>query len=114
MTRDPIADPEVLADLRHRADSERDRSRTGEPMFGIVEHWPCDGCGAMVGVGQLALDTRDALNRELERRRQQPLPKRAKCDACKRREDEERAARLRPHEQTEMAAMGQPTTRRHP
>jgi hypothetical protein len=88
--RDFATDPEVAADLDRRARSERDKSRTGSPMFGIVEHWPCDGCGAMVGVGQLALDTRDALNRELARRGEHPIPKRAKCDACAAR-DRERA-----------------------
>jgi len=98
-----ITDPEVLADLRRRSDSERDRTRTREPMFGIVEHWPCADCGEMVGVGQLALDVRDTMNRELERRRQPLIPKRALCDECKRREDEAKAAQRRPHRQTEIA-----------
>lgn len=104
MTRDPITDPEALADLRRRSDSEHDRTRTREPAFGIVEQWPCADCGAMVGVGQLALDVRDSLNRELERRRQPPIPKRALCDECKRASEEARAAARRPHEQTQIAS----------
>ena len=50
-----ITDPEILADLRRRNESERDRTRVGAPAIGIVEHWPCADCTAMVGVGQLAI-----------------------------------------------------------
>lgn len=84
MTRDQTTDPEILADLRHREASERDHTRTCEPAHGIVEHWPCVQCHAMVGVGQLALDVREVCNRQLQRTGQALIPKRAMCDACKR------------------------------
>lgn len=106
---DEITDPEVLADLRKRDASERDRGRTrplnwSPPVF--VEHWPCKGCSAMVGMTRDALDIHTMFNRQLAARRDQPLPKRGLCDECKRRDEdlermqaEAKAAAARPHEQ---------------
>lgn len=105
MTRDPITDPEVLADLRRRSESERDTTRTRPGAWTppvIVEHWPCKGCNAMVGMTRDALDLHAMFNRQLERRRESPLPRRALCPDCKRRDEELVAAQRRPHEQTEM------------
>lgn len=105
MTRDPITDPEILADLRRRADSERDTTRArpvGWTSPAIVEHWPCSGCAAMVGMTRDAIDLHAMFNAQLERRRDKPLPKRGQCEACKRAEEERLAAQRRPHEQTEM------------
>lgn len=105
MTRDPITDPEVLADLRRRADSERDRTRTRPTAFApapIVEQWPCSGCAAMVGMTRDAIELHAMFNAQLERRRDKPLPKRGQCADCKRAEDERIAEQRRPHEQTEM------------
>ena len=87
MTRDPITDPEVLADLSRRSDSERDQSRTrplGWTSPAIVEHWPCAGCGVMVGMTRDAIDLHAMFNRQLGRRRDQPLPKRSQCPDCRR------------------------------
>lgn len=103
--RIPGLDPEVLADLRAREASERDRTRTrpdGWVAPAIVEHWPCRGCGALVGMTRDAIDLHAVFNRELVRRREQPLTKRGLCPDCKRKDDELAAAQRRPHEQTEM------------
>ena len=85
MTRAPITDPEILADLRRRNDSERDQSRTrplGWTAPAIVEHWPCASCNAMVGMTRDAIDLRAMYNRVLARRRDRPLEKRALCSSC--------------------------------
>lgn len=91
MTRLPGLDPEVLADLRAREASEGDRDRSRETALAFgdptpVEHWPCRGCPAMVGMTRDALELHDMFNRQLWRRRQPQLPKRGLCDACRKRE----------------------------
>ncbi len=105
--RHPGLSPEELADLRKREASERDTTRTrnterafGEPT--IVEHWPCGGCGAMVGMTRDAIDLHAIFNRELVKRREQPLSKRSQCTACKQRDEKLESARRQPHEQREM------------
>jgi hypothetical protein len=112
MARLPGLDPEVLADLRLREQSERDPSRSRvdptawtEPA--IVEHWPCrGGCGTMVGVTREAIDALASSNAMLARRREAPIAKTKVvwCPPCKRRDDElaamQREAR-RPMRQTE-------------
>ncbi len=144
----PELDPEVLADLRARDASERDRSRVspvlcecghhvrdhhattgvcmhptgddycrceqfaraGGPSWSppvIAERWPCSGCGALVDVTAEAIELHATFNRQLAKRGERPLAKRIPCGDCKRREDEERAARMRPHEQTELAAVNE-------
>lgn len=108
MTRDPITDPEVLADLRRRNESERDTTRTRPGAWtrpAIVEHWPCKGCGVMVGMTRDAIELHAMFNRQLERRRESPLSERALCPDCKRRDEELVAAQRRPHEQTEMPGL---------
>lgn len=114
MTRYPgyteeITDPEVLADLQLRDASERDRGRTrplgwSPPVF--VEHWPCKGCGALVGMTKESLDVHAMFNRQLASKRESPLPKRGCCDDCKTRDEDlarmqadAAAAARRPHEQ---------------
>jgi hypothetical protein len=113
---DANLDPEVLADLRLRDSSD------APPVF--VEHWPCKGCGVMVGITREVLDTHAMFNRQLVKRRESPLPKRAQCDDCKRRdqdmarmEREAKEAARRPHEQREMPLgnpLDNPNRRRHP
>lgn len=121
-------DPEVLADLRLRERTARERKDrrgpdgldVGQDPDGLspaiaalyeispdpdVEHWPCrGGCGRMVGVPQAGVDGLAQSNRQLAARRDRPIGKHEVmwCPDCKRREDEERAARLRPHEQSEL------------
>lgn len=65
-------DPEILADLKLRASSERDTDRTrgmaapfGEPK--IVEEWPCrsPACVSVIGVTQEALDRLAVFNRRI-------------------------------------------------
>jgi hypothetical protein len=120
---DANLDPEVHADLRLRDSSEGDRTRTrtvayAPPVF--VEHWPCKGCSVMVGITREVLDTHAMFNRQLVKRRESPLPKRAQCDDCKRRDEdmarmerEAKEAARRPHEQREMP-LDNPNRRRHP
>ena len=129
MTRDPITDPEVLADLRLRDRTSRERAdrrtapglNAGQDLDGlspelaalydgapdpIVEHWPCRGrCGRMVGVPKVALERLEDANRMLPRR-ERPIGKHEVmwCPDCKRADDEARAAQRRPHEQTEIAS----------
>lgn len=92
MTRFPD-DPEVLADLRRReaSDGDRGRSRNDPGAWrppAVVEQWPCGGCGQLVGMTRDAIDTWAMFNRQLQARRDRPLPKRGQCPACKRRDDE--------------------------
>lgn len=107
MTRLPGLDPEVLADLRAReaSESDRDRSRETAQPFGDslpVEHWPCRGCGTLVGIPQAALDAHAAMDRLARKRDGRPLAKTIPCEACKRKDDELIAAQRRPHEQTKI------------
>jgi hypothetical protein len=96
MTRPFDTDPEVLADLRHREASERDRSRSrNDPAAwtppAIVEHWPCrTGCGAMVGVSQDAVDSRNMFNDRLARRREPAIQRNevVRCGACTKRDED--------------------------
>lgn len=96
-----------LTDEQLREATERDMTRT-RPRPGawtppvIVEHWPCKGCSVLVGMTKDAIDLHAMFNRQLERRREPPLTKRALCPDCKRRDEELVAAQRRPHEQTEM------------
>lgn len=114
MTRDPIADPEVIADLRRRDASDRDRSRSrNDPTAwvapAIVERWPCTGCSALVDMTRDAIELHAMFNRQLERRGERALAKRIPCPDCKRRDEElvkaqqeSERARRRPQEQTEL------------
>lgn len=110
MTRLPGLDPEVLADLRAREASENDRDRMRETALAFgdpapIEHWPCRGCGAMVGIPQAALDAHAALDRLARKRDGRPLARTIPCDACKRKDDELVAAQRRPHEQRTIAGL---------
>lgn len=128
MTREPITDPEVLADLQLRERTARERHDrrgpdgldVGQDPDGLspalaalydgapdpdVEHWPCrGGCGRMVGVTQVAVERLAMSNQLLATKRERPIAKHEVmwCPDCKRLDDEERAAARRPHEQTEM------------
>jgi hypothetical protein len=77
--------------------------RKGGPMGWrppvIVERWPCTSCNALVDMPLDAIEQHAAFNRLLAKRGDRPLAKRIPCGDCKRREDEERVAKLRPHEQ---------------
>lgn len=91
MTRIPGLDPEVLADLRAREASTRDPRRTrpdGWVPPAIVEHWPCRGCGVLVGMTREAIDLHAIFNRQLVKRGDQPLTRRGLCSDCKRKDDE--------------------------
>lgn len=108
---DEITDPEVLADLRKRDASERDRGRTrplGWVPAPIVEHWGCKGCGALVGVTKEAVETREVFNARLRSRGEAELAKDriVFCPSCKARDEdlaraqaEAKAAARKPHEQ---------------
>lgn len=124
MTRLPGLSPEELADLRRREASERDttRSREAQPWGDdeVVEAWPCKGCSVMVAMTRGAIALHELFSRELAKRREAPLPRRAQCFACRAREEElvrmEREAKeaaRRPHEQREMP-LDNPNRRRHP
>lgn len=128
MTREPITDPEVLADLalRERTAHERADRRTpaglepGQDLDGlspslaklydaapdpIVEHWPCRGdCGTMVGVTKVGVDEYAAMNRRLRSMRQEPVPKSKVmwCPDCKKRDEELAQMARRPAEQLGM------------
>ena len=84
---DRISDPEVIADLRRRGDSELDSSRTRP--FGwvrpvIVEEWPCAGCGVLVGMTRDAIDLHAMFNRLLvDERGDTPITRRAQCATCR-------------------------------
>lgn len=105
-------DPEVLADLRLRASSMHDSSRTRavdvnqlwqRPV--LVTEWRCrfPDCRVMVGMDQDAVDRLERFNAELARRRARgeadahPIETHQImiCDAHKRLFDEKRAHRLR-------------------
>lgn len=78
MSRD--LDPEQLADLRVRAESERDRTRSREAVgFGdttIVERWPCRRCTiAMVDVNAATVTALEVSNAQLLRRGERAIPK---------------------------------------
>ena len=110
MTRLPGLDPEGLADLRRREASEGDRTRTRETAqaFGDpapVEHWPCRGCGTLVGIPQAALDAFEALDRIARKRDGRPLARTIPCEACKRKDDALVQAQRRPHEQRTIAGL---------
>lgn len=81
MSREYEQDPEVLADLRLRAASEYDTSRTrGNPAAewtapDIVALWPCrmKGCTLKVPVTQDAFERKDVMDRQLARMGEEPL-----------------------------------------
>lgn len=83
-------DPEVLADLRLRAATERDPSRSREmPSWSppkVHSQVPCRGrCGAVVDWNEDAEERFQIFNRELERRNEAPLDrtKIVFCNACR-------------------------------
>lgn len=84
-------DPEVVADLRLRAATERDSTRTRPTKQGwsppaIVDRWPCKtGCGAMVDVPIDAVQALDVFNAQLKRQRERPIaPSQVMvCEKCK-------------------------------
>ena len=83
-------DPEVLADLRLRASTERDRSRSREmPAYQparVVDRVPCRGrCGSVVEWTEEAEEAFVTWNRVLARRDEAPLDKTriVFCNACR-------------------------------
>lgn len=95
-------DPEVLEDLRLRASTERDRSRSREmPAWAppkIHSNVPCRGrCGSVVEWTEDAEERFQIFNRELARRNDAPLDKTkiAFCNACRAVGDTAAAARNR-------------------
>lgn len=82
-------DPEVIADLRLRESSTRDRTRTGETKWQppkIVEHVPCRArCGAMAEWTEEAEERFAMFNRMLASRMDAPLDKTriVFCNACR-------------------------------
>ena len=70
-------DPEVIADLRLRASSQYDRSRTGEVPWTppkIHSQVPCrNRCGALVDWTEEAQEAMEVWNRVLARRGETPL-----------------------------------------
>jgi hypothetical protein len=106
-------DPEIIADLRKRAATEHDATRSrGDGVYdwspaAIVEQWPCRTCGlAMVGVTAEQVEAREVFNRKLRARREQEIPKSAVvfCEACLERARQLGAER-RARERVEMAAL---------
>lgn len=89
-------DPEVLADLRLRASSQHDRTRTGAGTWSppkIVDRVPCrNRCGAVVAWTAEAEDTFQTFNRQLAARADAPLDK-TRIMFCARCEAEGRAQR---------------------
>ena len=83
MTRDPITDPEILAETRarNRVAGGRDRELDAEPMSpwgspAPVEQWPCRGkCGALVEVTAAVLDAWRTSNAMLAHAGEPPLGK---------------------------------------
>ncbi len=140
MTRDPITDPEILADLRLRDRTARERADrrgpygldVGQDPDGLspaiaalyasapdpdVEHWPCrKGCGRMVGVTSAGIEAFESCNRKLKAMRQDPIGKHQVmwCPDCKRVDDEMAALQRGPRgpgSQTEIAGAGPPEQR---
>ncbi len=82
--RRPDLDPEALADMRYRAESERmtDRTRLMKPAVGsgyppvFVTSWKCrhPKCEALVDVTQDTVDTLAVFNAELVRRGEREIP----------------------------------------
>lgn len=94
MSREPITDPEILADFGLRARTERDPSRTAQdPTLAwqpavLVERWACRGkCGASIAVDDAAVHARDKLNEQLRKRGEPEVGAHeiAFCPACKQR-----------------------------
>jgi hypothetical protein len=88
MTHETL-DPEIAADMRLRADTERHRdpkpAKYSWTSPAIVEHWPCRMCGvAMVGVTAEAAAARDHANQILVSRREPEIAKSqiVFCDRC--------------------------------
>lgn len=71
-------DPEVVADLRLRAATERDSSRSREmPVYApakVIDRVPCrNRCGSVVSWTEEAEQTFQTFNRQLARRAEAPL-----------------------------------------
>ena len=115
MTRFPCIDSEDLATLReHAREPGSTRSRRARNPWAdaarveFVEHWPCRGrCGQMIGITAETVEAFAILNGEAAVRGDRPISKleAACCPACKRREDYERQAQRRPHEQRTIAGL---------
>jgi hypothetical protein len=131
MTRDSaLDDPEVRADLALRDRTARDRANrrgpagldVGQDPDGlspelarlyasapdpVVERWPCiEGCGALVDMTTAAIERHTKFSEQLVRQGKSPLVRRVPCAGCMAREDGQRQAQRRPHEQQHMAGMG--------
>jgi hypothetical protein len=84
-------DPEALADLRLRAASMHDHTRTRPTKHAwtppaIVDRWPCKtGCGLMVDVPIDAVQALEVFNAQLKRQRERPIAQNQimLCDKCK-------------------------------
>jgi hypothetical protein len=82
-------DPEVLADLRFRESSARDRTRTGETRWTppkVVDRVPCRGrCGSVVEWTEEAEEAFTTWNRVLAKRDEAPLDRTriVFCNACR-------------------------------
>jgi hypothetical protein len=84
-------DPEVVADLKLRAYTERDRSRTGSANYDwskpvIVTQWKCrtPPCKTFVDVTEDTIERWEIFNRELARRGEGPIASHTvlRCDQC--------------------------------
>ena len=72
-------DPEIIADLRLRAYTERDRSRSGEAVYAppvFVDRWECrhPQCSTLVDVTPDAVEHLAMFNAELTRRGERLIP----------------------------------------
>jgi hypothetical protein len=82
-------DPEVVADLRLRAASERDRTRTGPvatyEAAAVVAHWPCRACRQPTELTETGADRFTFFNRALVARGEAPIDTGAVlfCGACR-------------------------------
>lgn len=82
-------DPEVVADIRFREASTRDRSRSGEARWQapeIVDRVPCRArCGSLVDWTEEAEERFAIFNRQLKRKMEAPLDKTkiVFCDGCR-------------------------------
>lgn len=87
MSKSP--DPESLADLALRSETEHDTSRTRkEPSWSrpkITDQWPCRTCGEPVDVTAEAHDALNVFDRILAERGEQSLDTNAImfCNACR-------------------------------